>query len=38
MNYLILNGSPKTDGLCHSVTQEIIRGAKYLNSALPMLL
>ena len=28
MNYLILNGSPKTDGLCHSVTQEIIRGAK----------
>ncbi|MCL1806690.1 MAG: flavodoxin family protein [Oscillospiraceae bacterium] len=28
MNFLILNGSPKKEGLCHSVTQEIIRGAK----------
>ena len=28
MKYLILTGNPKSDGLCHGVTQEIIRGAK----------
>lgn len=28
MNYLVLNGSPKKDGLCRSVTEEIIRGAR----------
>jgi multimeric flavodoxin WrbA len=28
MNYLILTGNPKSDGLCKSVTQEIERGAK----------
>ncbi|MCL2004278.1 MAG: NAD(P)H-dependent oxidoreductase [Oscillospiraceae bacterium] len=27
MKFLILNGSPKKDGLCRSVTREIIRGA-----------
>lgn len=28
MVFLILNGSPKKEGLCRSVTEEIIRGAK----------
>jgi multimeric flavodoxin WrbA len=28
LKYLILNGSPKKDGLCHSVTREIVRGAE----------
>ena len=27
MKYLIITGNPKKDGLCHSVTSEIIRGA-----------
>ena len=27
VKFLILSGNPKTDGLCHSVQQEIIRGA-----------
>ena len=28
MNYLIISGSPKKDGLCHSVTEQIKRGAE----------
>jgi multimeric flavodoxin WrbA len=27
MKYLVITGNPKQDGLCHSVTDEIIRGA-----------
>jgi len=27
MNYLVISGNPKRDGLCHSIMQEIIRGA-----------
>lgn len=27
MKFLIISGNPKTDGLCHSITQEIRRGA-----------
>ena len=27
MKYLIITGSPKRDGLCHSITSEIARGA-----------
>lgn len=27
MKYLIITGSPKQDGLCHSITDEIMRGA-----------
>ena len=27
MKYLIITGSPKNDGLCHSITGEILRGA-----------
>jgi multimeric flavodoxin WrbA len=28
MKFLVLSGNPKRDGLCHSVTQEILRGAR----------
>jgi multimeric flavodoxin WrbA len=28
MKYLIVSGNPKKDGLCHAVTEEVIRGAK----------
>jgi multimeric flavodoxin WrbA len=28
MKFLIISGNPKKDGLCHSVTEEIIRGIK----------
>jgi len=28
MTFVILSGNPKTSGLCRSVTDEIIRGAK----------
>jgi multimeric flavodoxin WrbA len=28
MKYLVISGNPKKDGLCHSVTEEILRGAK----------
>jgi multimeric flavodoxin WrbA len=28
MNYLIVSGNPKRDGLCFSVTEEVVRGAK----------
>jgi multimeric flavodoxin WrbA len=28
MKYLIISGNPKHDGLCHSVSEEIVRGAK----------
>ena len=27
MKYLIITGNPKQDGLCHSITREIARGA-----------
>ena len=28
MNYLIIHGNPKDDGICHSLMEEVIRGAK----------
>jgi multimeric flavodoxin WrbA len=28
MRYLIISGNPKKDGLCHSLIQEVMRGAK----------
>jgi multimeric flavodoxin WrbA len=28
MNYLVISGNPKQNGLCRSVTEEVIRGAK----------
>ncbi|MDR0910762.1 MAG: NAD(P)H-dependent oxidoreductase, partial [Spirochaetaceae bacterium] len=28
MKFLIISGNPKKDGLCHSVMEEVIRGAK----------
>jgi multimeric flavodoxin WrbA len=28
MKYLIISGNPKKDGLCHSLTEEVKRGAK----------
>ncbi|MDR1947765.1 MAG: flavodoxin family protein [Spirochaetaceae bacterium] len=28
MKYLIVSGNPKSDGLCYSVTEQLIRGAK----------
>jgi multimeric flavodoxin WrbA len=28
MKFLVLSGNPKRDGLCHRVTQEILRGAR----------
>jgi multimeric flavodoxin WrbA len=28
MKFLIISGNPKKDGLCHAVTEEIIRGVK----------
>jgi multimeric flavodoxin WrbA len=28
MKYLVISGNPKKDGLCHAVTEEILRGAK----------
>ncbi|MDR3193314.1 MAG: flavodoxin family protein [Treponema sp.] len=28
MKFLVLSGNPKRDGLCHGVTQEILRGAR----------
>jgi len=28
MKYLIVNGNPKHDGLCHSVAEEVARGAR----------
>jgi multimeric flavodoxin WrbA len=27
MDYLIISGNPKNDGLCHAVTEELLRGA-----------
>ena len=28
MNYLVISGNPKKDGLCHSVMDRVLRGAK----------
>jgi multimeric flavodoxin WrbA len=28
LKYLIISGNPKQDGLCHAVTEEVIRGAR----------
>jgi multimeric flavodoxin WrbA len=27
MKFLVLSGNPKNDGLCHSITEEVLRGA-----------
>jgi multimeric flavodoxin WrbA len=38
MKYLIVSGNPKKDGLCYTVTQEIVRGAKEGGAEVEVLL